>query len=75
MTDNTTTPAPSKPVAGPVQRPVGRLEPERAYGDEPYWYDRDEPFDEPTCERCHGDGMDPWCDYLMPCPLCQGEQH
>ena len=35
--------------------------------------DQDEVFDEPICERCHGDGMDPWCDYLMPCPLCQGE--
>ena len=33
----------------------------------------DEPGDEP-CERCHGDGMDPWNDYLLPCPLCQGEQ-
>ncbi|WP_176464044.1 hypothetical protein [Bordetella genomosp. 11] len=31
-------------------------------------------YDEPECERCHGDGMDPWCDYLLPCPLCQGEQ-
>jgi len=30
--------------------------------------------DEPECERCHGDGMDPACDYLLPCPLCQGEQ-
>lgn len=26
------------------------------------------------CERCRGDGMDPWNDYLLPCPLCQGEQ-
>lgn len=26
------------------------------------------------CPRCHGDGMDPWNDYLLPCPLCQGEQ-
>lgn len=26
------------------------------------------------CERCHGDGRDPWNDYLLPCPLCQGEQ-
>lgn len=34
----------------------------------------DEQPDEPECERCHGDGMDPWCDYLMPCPCCQGEQ-
>jgi len=31
--------------------------------------------DESKCERCHGDGMDPWNDYLLPCPLCQGEQH
>lgn len=27
-----------------------------------------------VCERCHGDGRDPWNDYLLPCPLCQGEQ-
>jgi hypothetical protein len=40
--------------------------------DERYLDDRDEPFEE--CPRCHGDGMDPWCDYLLPCPLCQGEQ-
>lgn len=26
------------------------------------------------CERCHGDGMDPWADYMLPCPVCQGEQ-
>ena len=26
------------------------------------------------CERCHGDGADPWCDYLLPCPGCQGMQ-
>jgi len=38
-----------------------------------YWDDRDEPF-EPEWERCHGDGMDPWNDYMLPCPLCQGEQ-
>lgn len=30
MTEDTTTPAPSEPVAGPVQRRVGRLEPGRA---------------------------------------------
>lgn len=30
--------------------------------------------DEPECERCRGDGRDPWCDYLLPCPVCQGEQ-
>jgi len=26
------------------------------------------------CARCHGDGRDPWNDYGLPCPLCQGEQ-
>ena len=61
-------------VGTPVERPVGRPAPGSADGSEHYWDDRDEPFDEPTCERCHGDGMDPWVDYLMPCPLCQGEQ-
>ena len=29
---------------------------------------------EPECERCRSDGMDPWCDYLLPCPACQEEQ-
>jgi hypothetical protein len=28
--------------------------------------------DEPECERCHGDGRDPWNDYLLPCPVCGG---
>lgn len=27
-----------------------------------------------VCERCNGDGTDPMCDNLLPCPLCQGEQ-
>ena len=26
------------------------------------------------CDRCNGDGRDPWNDYLLPCPACQGEQ-
>lgn len=30
--------------------------------------------DEPVCARCHGDGMDPWNDYLLDCPECQGRQ-
>lgn len=34
----------------------------------------DEPWEEEECGRCRGDGMDPWTDYLMPCPDCQGEQ-
>jgi hypothetical protein len=41
--------------------------------DDRYIDDRDEDFDDQVCDRCHGDGMDPWCDYLMPCPLCQRE--
>lgn len=28
----------------------------------------DEADDE--CSHCHGDGMDPWNDYMLPCPLC-----
>lgn len=28
--------------------------------------------DELECPRCRGDGRDPWTDYLMPCPLCEG---
>ncbi len=27
-----------------------------------------------TCERCRDDGRDPYTDYLLPCPECQGEQ-
>ena len=30
--------------------------------------------DDVECERCHGDGADPLCDYLLPCPICQSEQ-
>lgn len=40
-----------------------------------YGADLDEGPDEDECPRCHGDGMDPWNDYLLPCPLCQGEQY
>lgn len=32
-------------------------------------YDYGEP-----CSHCNDDGRDPWCDYLLPCPVCQGEQ-
>jgi len=31
-------------------------------------------FDDPVCERCGGDGRDPWNDYLLPCPLCLGDR-
>lgn len=34
----------------------------------------DDSHEEPECPRCHGDGRDPWNDYLLPCPICQGEQ-
>lgn len=34
--------------------------------------DADEPDE--ACPHCRGDGMDPDCDWLLPCPLCQGEQ-
>lgn len=37
--------------------------------------ERDDELDDPECDRCRGDGMDPMCDHLLPCPLCQGEQH
>lgn len=33
--------------------------------------DWDEADDE--CPHCHGDGRDPDCDYLLPCPLCMGD--
>lgn len=29
--------------------------------------------DDIQCQRCHGDGSDPWCDYLLPCPECLGD--
>jgi len=35
--------------------------------------DSDYDDDEPECPRCHGEGMDPWNDYLLPCPECGGE--
>lgn len=36
--------------------------------------DDDDYSDDTHCERCNGDGMDPWNDYLLPCPLCSSEQ-
>lgn len=41
------------------------------WDDEDYLGDPDE-YD--ICQHCHDDGMDPDCDYLLPCPVCQGEQ-
>jgi hypothetical protein len=40
-----------------------------------YLYEYDDYDDDFTCDRCHGDGRDPWTDYLLPCPACRGEQH
>ena len=60
----------SPAVAGPVDRVVKRLVPER---DDFYYDDASEP-DGPACPHCHGDGADPMTDYLLPCKLCQGEQ-
>lgn len=41
-------------------------------------WDDDELLGDPDeydiCQHCHDDGMDPDCDYLLPCPVCQGEQ-
>jgi hypothetical protein len=59
--------------SAPFERDVGRPVPERDVfdyeaGDED-WLD-DERDDE--CPRCHGDGMDPWNDYLFACPECGG---
>lgn len=47
---------------------------ERADDSERYFDDSDDDFDDFVCDRCHGDGADPWCDHLLPCPACQGEQ-
>lgn len=66
-----------QPLGLALERGVGRLEPERAdvcaQGcngcDDCTDYD-DEPDDQ--CLHCRGDGMDPDCDYLLPCPDCGG---
>lgn len=35
--------------------------------------DYDEEDGEIQCQRCRGDGRDPWSDYLLPCPECLGD--
>lgn len=76
MTAPELTPATEQPAVGAqVERSVGRLEPERDIfdyepGDED-WIGYD---DTPQCPRCHGDGMDPWTDYALPCPECGGRE-
>lgn len=42
---------------------------EEAMGD-PDEYDEEEL----DCPQCWGDGRDPDAGYLLPCPVCQGEQ-
>jgi hypothetical protein len=37
-------------------------------------YPMGDPDEYDTCHHCNDDGMDPDCDYLLPCPVCQGEQ-
>lgn len=36
-------------------------------------FDYDEGDYDDTCKYCHGDGGDPYCDYILPCPRCNGE--
>ena len=59
------------PLALKLNEGLGVLVPERDIADYEYgdddWLD-----DEPTCDRCRGDTMDPWCEYLLPCPAFQG---
>lgn len=54
-------------------------EQELAYRDEENDLLDDECMGDPDeydiCQHCLDDGMDPDCDYLLPCPVCQGEQH
>lgn len=54
---------------GPVERGVGRLEPEREEDD---WDGDDSPRDL-TCTHCSGTGGDPWNDGITPCEHCDGE--
>ena len=55
------------PDQGTLGQRLDDIDGSAGFGDDDY-------DDEPECERCRGDGMDPECDYLLPCPLCQGEQ-
>lgn len=32
--------------------------------------DEDDDMPDDVCLHCRGDGMDPDCDYLLPCPDC-----
>ena len=34
--------------------------------------DDDDWLDDEPCSYCRGDGRDPYTDYLLPCPFCDG---
>lgn len=40
-----------------------------------FWMDDEEDYSDGVCPLCDGDGRDKYTDYLLPCPMCQGEQH
>lgn len=73
MTKPETPPPPA--VGSPLDGGVGRPLPERDIFDHEHgdadWLDDDDLLE---CHNCHGDGMDPGCDYLLPCPVCQCER-
>jgi hypothetical protein len=73
-TEHTSTDQVAKPLWVGSSEGLGVVVPTRADDEERYFDDRDEDFDDWVCDRCHGDGADPWTDYLLPCPACQGEQ-
>lgn len=43
------------------------------YRDDHLPEEEDGPPQDDICPRCHGDGGDPMCDYLLPCPVCGGD--
>lgn len=53
---------------------VGRLVPERSCEQGCNGCEDCTDYDggDDECPRCHGDGMDPWTDYALPCPECGG---
>ncbi len=70
-----------EPTAGssPVERPVGRPEPERTCEqgcngcEDCTDYEDDGAERDTTCKHCHGTGGDPWNDGILPCEHCDGE--
>lgn len=71
-------------TTAPASAELGRLEPRCATATTGYahvidgpkppaleWDDEDDESAD-KCPHCRGDGMDPDCDYLLPCPDCGG---